>query len=190
MANLLVEREKELVLSDVRAAYLLKNLAEDTTKHKGHLQKLEKINAFGRSTLNLVISIENLFDEARSLHISSIVGSTPLSYDKLENARLLVQKTNKELVRFKKELATIFTDIDLDTRIKIEHFGTYADRPIITSTKAPTFLEKIKKSRKSVHMIREQLEWFLTLLDHEQEQVLDRLAGIEEERKRVILGAG
>jgi len=189
-AFLMQEREKELALSDVTNAGIIKHLTEESIKHNGHFKKVENLNTFGRSNLASLISIENLLDEARSLHLSSKAGSTPQSYDELENASRLVQKTTLDLVRFKKDLINIFPHLHLSTRIKIEHFGSYADRPIITSTKAPTFLEKIKKSRINVHNIREQLEIVLTFLDQEEEEVRNRISGIEEERRSIVLGAG
>jgi hypothetical protein len=189
VALLLKEREEELVLSDIIIADIIKKLNESTTKQKGLLEKLEKLNTFGRSMLTLVMRIENHLDEARVLWIGSKAGSTPLTYDKLDFARRLLPKTNQDLVRFKKEVTIIYPNLHLDTRINFEKFGTYADLPAFTSPEDLTMLQKIKSSQRSVHDIRGQLEIVLTFLDQEQEEALVRITDIEEERRRVILSA-
>jgi hypothetical protein len=182
---LLREREKELVLTDPVTATLLKALDEESMKYNVYLKTVEKIKATGNSALTLVTSIENHMNEAREQLVSNKAGSALLVDDALDNARRPLQKANQLLARFQKELKSVFSEINLDTHIRLEKIGRYSDFIVVSDL---SFKEKINTSRRRVRDIREQVEFYLSLLQ-ENNETLGKLAEIEEERKRIILNA-
>ena len=75
--------------------------------------------------------------------------------------------------------------MDLDTQIHLEKFDSYTKSFLSDST----FREKINTSRKNVEEIIEQVEIVRYTIDQEISDARDRLAAIEEERKRLIISA-
>ena len=184
MAILLREREKELMSSDPVSAALLKDLEEELIKHNTCLKKIEKTKATGSSALASVITIENYLIEARKQIISNKAGSALLVDVEIENARRLLVKVNKILVQFKKELGGIFTEINLKANIRLEKFDSYTAFSFNT---ASTFKEKINISRRNVKESKEQVEFYLSLIDHECDETRGIIAEVEEERRKIIM---
>lgn len=183
---LLREREKELILSDLKFADLVKDLNEEAIQLQSYIKKLEKIKSTGDMALSLLTGIDHRLNEARDHLVSDKAGSALLTDDALDHARRPLQKATQILLRFQKEVRSIFPDMHLDTKINFDLFEKFAGAALFSEF---TFLEKIGNSRRSVGDIKMQVEIILGLLDQESSETLDKIAAIEEERKRLILDA-
>ena len=185
VAILLREREKELISSDLIFADLIKNLNEEGIKHHTYIKKLERLKSTVDTALSYVTSIAHRLSEARDHLMSNKAGSALLVDDALDHARRPLQKATQLLLRFQKELRSIFPEMDLDTQIHLEKFDSHTQSFLSDST----FREKINTSRKNVEEIIEQVEIVRYTIDQEISDARDRLAAIEEERKRLIISA-
>jgi hypothetical protein len=190
--TLIAYREKELMDLNPEVALVLKGINQQTDKLHKYSVQVEEAFAAGTKALEMVRGTEHYLHEAqlmgqRDMWGSRRYGTGHQKHEAIDRARDLAYQSRHDLIRFGNELQDVFKGMQLNANMEIEDFGRFAD--VFFDNLISDFLvqQKISKSLVNVTGTRQRLDHIMQSLDNERGVIREKLAALEDERKKVVV---
>ncbi len=190
--TLIAYREKELMDVNPEVALVLKGINKQTDKLHKYSVQVEEAFVAGTKALEFVRGTEHYLHEAKLMGQSDMWGSRRYGtgqqkHDAIDRARDLAYQSRHNLIRFGNELQDVFKGLQIEVNMEIGDFGRFADVFFDNLISDYLVQQKISKSLVNVTGTRQQVEHIMLSLDNERGVIREKLAALEDERKKVVV---
>ncbi len=187
--QLLKQRERELIEADPKIAAWIKEKKNQKAIIFHQQNRISNAIETGEKAQVAVTNIEQILNNAITNLNSVSPDRRPLIDESIRNQRRQYSKVNGALGRFQNEAKAILTELELDLELPTMAFGHSSEFPIFEAIDDFLLVQSIHISLDGLTKTKENIEEALRILEHEYDETTEKLAGLEEERKGIILSA-
>lgn len=189
--QILEEKKRELTECETEEGRRILELEQQKADYKGQLKEIDEAISAGNSAMGGIARIEESLKSAKNWSTWDMVGggmaSDMMKHSRLNEAQRQAEELQRQLRKFKIELADI--QVDCELQLQIEGFLKFADFFFDGIFVDWTVHSKIENSAQEVQTVKNQVEKVLHFLENKRIEKREQIDEAERQLNQIVYSA-